>query len=94
MLPKKTTTTLTINPELLALAKSQGINVSEALEEILNVKLNIISNERAELVKKITQKERELKLLNMQLEELKERDREREEQELLERIKKSRGLIP
>lgn len=89
---KKTTTSLTINPELLEMAKANNINLSGTLEEALLIKLNVNGDERVEVIEKMKKAEAEQKFYKKKLEEINQEADRQAEKALIDRIKKFRGL--
>jgi len=64
---KKDRTTITIDPELVTLAKQKNINISKSCEMILNILFEIEDKDETALKNKITEIENEIQDLNLKL---------------------------
>lgn len=64
---KKDRTTITIDPELVTLAKQKNINISQSCELILNILFEIEDKDETALKNKISETENEIQNLNLKL---------------------------
>lgn len=64
---KKDRTTITIDPELVTLAKQKNINISQSCELILNILFEIEDKDETALKNQITETENEIQNLKLKL---------------------------
>ena len=89
----KSHTTLYVDKKLVELAKTNGINISETLEEALMIKLNLHNEERQELLQRQEKALAEVEFCKKRLVEVNKQSRLEAEKELLDRAKHFRGLV-